>query len=81
MDIVVAIVLVAALTVFGIWYCLWLSLIPMRTGLPLHVMSTSSSLNTLTPSFVKTETVPLLAVLPMLIKDEGKSWNVSACIN
>jgi hypothetical protein len=31
--------------------------------LPLHVMRTSSSLNTLMPSIVKTDTVPLLAVL------------------
>jgi hypothetical protein len=52
---------------------------PMRIGSPLHVMRTSSSLNTLTPSFVKTETVPLSNVLPMLIRDVGKSWNVSAC--
>ena len=50
-------------------------------GLPLHVMSTSSSLNTFMPSLVETETLPLLAVLPKLIKDVGKSWNVSACIN
>jgi hypothetical protein len=33
------------------------------------------------PSFVKTETVLPLAVFPMLIKDVGKSWNVSDCIN
>jgi hypothetical protein len=30
--------------------------------------------------FVKTETVPLLAVLPTFIKEVGKSWNVSVCI-
>ena len=52
----------------------------MRMGLPLHVMSTSSSLNTLTPSFVNIKTVLLSVVLPTLIKDVGKSWNVSACI-
>jgi hypothetical protein len=51
----------------------------MRIGSPLHVMRTSSSLNTLTPSFVKTETVPSSNVLPTLIRDVGKSWNVSAC--
>jgi hypothetical protein len=64
----------------GIRYRPWLSLTPMRMGSPLHVMSTSSSLNTLTPSFVNTETVPSSAVLPTLIKEVGKSWNVSACI-
>jgi hypothetical protein len=35
----------------------------------------------LTPSFVKTETVPSSDVLPLLIRDVGKSWNVSACLN
>jgi hypothetical protein len=30
--------------------------------------------------FVETETVPLLAVLPTLIKEVEKSWNVSVCI-
>ncbi len=40
---------------------------------PLHVMRTSSSLNMLTPSFVKTETVPSSDVFPMLIRDVGKS--------
>ncbi len=53
----------------------------MRMGLPLHVMRTPSSLNTFTPSFVKTDTVPLLAVLPTLIKELGKSGNVSACLD
>ncbi len=76
MDVSVAIVPVVVPMVFGI--CL--SLIPMSMGSPLHVMSTSSSLKTDTPSFVKTETVPSSAVLPTLIKDEGKSWNVSACV-
>ncbi len=61
----------------GIRYLPWLSLIPKSMGSPLHVMSTSSSLKTDTPSFVKTETVPLSAILPTLIKDKGKSWNVS----
>jgi hypothetical protein len=53
----------------------------MRIGSPLHVMKTSSSLNTLTPSFVKTKTMPSSDVLPMLIRDVGKFWNVSACLN
>jgi hypothetical protein len=53
----------------------------MRMGLPLHVMRTSSSLNTLMPSFVKTETVPSLDVLPMLMREVRKSWNVSACLD
>jgi hypothetical protein len=30
--------------------------------------------------FVKTDTVPSSAILPTLIKEDGKSWNVSACI-
>jgi hypothetical protein len=53
----------------------------MRIGSPLHVMWTSSSLNVLTPSFVKTETVPSSDVLPTLIRDVGKSWNVSTCLD
>jgi hypothetical protein len=52
----------------------------MRIGSPLHVMRTSSSLIMLMPSFVKSETVPSSDVLPMLIKDVGRSWNVSACL-
>ncbi len=64
----------------GIQYRPWLSLTPMSMGSPLHVISTSASLKTLTPSFVKTETVPLSAVLPTLIRDEGKSWNVSVFV-
>jgi len=64
----------------GIRYLPWLSLTPMRMGSPLHVMSTSSSLNTLTPSFVNTDTVPSSAILPTLIREVGKSWNVSARI-
>ncbi len=35
----------------------------------------------LTPSFVKNETVPSSDVLSMLIRDVGKSWNVSACLD
>ena len=43
------------------------------------MMSTSVSLCTVAPFLVKIDIVPLLEVLPMLINDEGKSWNVSAC--
>jgi hypothetical protein len=50
----------------------------MRIGSPLHVMRMSSSLNMLMPSFTKTKTMPSSDVLPMLIRDVGKSWNVSA---
>ncbi len=53
----------------------------MRIGSPLHIIRTSSSLNTLMPSFVKTKTMLLSNVLPMLIRDVGKSWNMSACLN
>jgi hypothetical protein len=35
----------------------------------------------LMPSFVKTETVFLSDILPTLIKEVGKSWNVTACLN
>ena len=65
----------------GIRYCPWLSWMPKRIGSPLHVMRMSSSLNTLMPSFLNTKTMPLSDVLPMLIRDVGKSWNVSACLN
>ena len=65
----------------GILYCPWLSSMPMMIGSPLHVMRTSSSLNTLTPSFLNTKTVLSSDVLPTLIRDVGKSWNVSACLN
>ncbi len=65
----------------GIRYHPWLSWMPMRIDSPFHVMRMSSSLNTLTPSFVKTKTVPSSELLPMLIRDVGKSWNVSACLN
>jgi hypothetical protein len=54
---------------------------PMRIGSPLHVMRMSSSLNMSTPSFVNTETMLASDVLPTLIRDVGKSWNVSACLN
>ncbi len=53
----------------------------MRIRSPLHVVRTSSSLNMLTPSFVKTETLLSSDVLPTLIRDVGKSWNISACLN
>ncbi len=65
----------------GIWYCPWLSRMPMRIGSPLHVIRTSSSLKTLMPSFMNTKTVPSSDILPMLIRDVGKSWNVSACLD
>jgi hypothetical protein len=64
----------------GLWYRPLPSRTPMRMGLPLHVMSTSSSLNTVTPVLVKTDMVPLLKVLPMLIYNVGKFWKVFACL-
>ena len=33
-----------------------------------------------TPSLVKIDIVPSSVVLPVLINDDGKSWNVSACV-
>jgi hypothetical protein len=65
----------------GIRYRPWLSWMPIRIGSPLHVIKMASSLKTLTPSFVNNECVPSSAGLPMLIRDVGKSWNVSACLD
>ena len=42
-------------------------------------MSSSFSSCTVTPSLVKIDIVPLLAVLPTLIRDMGNSLKVSAC--
>jgi hypothetical protein len=64
----------------GIQYCPLPSRTPMRMGLPLHMMSTSSSLNTVMPVLVKTDMVLLPEVLPTLINDVGKFWKVSACL-
>ena len=50
----------------------------MKIGSPLCVMSTSSSLFTVTPVFVKMEIVLSSAVLPTLISELGKSLKVSA---
>jgi len=44
---------------------------------PLHVMSTSCSLCTVTPSFVKIDIVPSSDILPTLISELGKSSNES----
>ena len=52
----------------------------MNSGLFLHVMSTSFLLCTVTPSLVKIDIVPSLAVFPTLIRDVGNSLNVSACL-
>ncbi len=65
----------------SIRYCPWLSQMPMRIGSPFHVISTSSSLKTLMPSFVNTKTVLSFDVLATLIRDVGKSWNESACLD
>ncbi len=43
--------------------------------------ATTSSLSVQPSSFVKTKTVLSSDVLPTLIRDVGKSWNVSACLN
>ena len=52
----------------------------MSIGAPLHLMSTSVSLFTVTPVLVKKEMVPLAEVFLTLINDVGKSVNVSACV-
>jgi hypothetical protein len=54
------------------------SRMPINNGSPLHVMSTSCSLCTVTPSFVNIDIVPSSDVLPTLISELGKSLNESA---
>ncbi len=54
------------------------SRMPINIGSPLHVMSTSCSLCTVTPSFVNIDIVPSSGVLPTLISELGKSSNESA---
>ena len=51
----------------------------MNSGLFLHVISTSFSSCTVTPSFVKIDIVPSSAVFPTLMRDVGNLLNVSAC--
>ena len=50
----------------------------MNSGLFLHVMSTSFLSCTVTPSLVKIDTVPSLAVNPTLMRYVGNLLNVSA---
>jgi hypothetical protein len=52
----------------------------MRSGLLLHVMSTSCLLCTVTPSLVKIDIVTSSAVLPTLIREVGNSLKVYACL-
>ena len=52
----------------------------MSSGAPLHLMSISVSLCTVTPFFVNMEMVPLSEVFPKLISDVGKLVNVSAVV-
>ncbi len=52
----------------------------MSSGAPLHLMSTSVSLCTVTPVFVNMEMVPSLEVFPTLISEVGKLVNVSAVV-
>ena len=61
-------------------YCPCLSHTPMSSGAPLHLMSTSVSLCTVTPVFVKMDMVPSSEVLPKLISEVGKLVNVSAVV-
>ena len=64
----------------GILYRPLLSRTPMSIGSPLQGINTSSSLGTVTPSFVKMESVPSSDVLPTLMSDDGKCWKVSAFV-
>ena len=66
--------------VSGIRYRPCSSRLPIRIGSPLHVISTSSSLCTVTPSLVKIDIVPSSDVCPTLINDVGNCSNVSACL-
>ena len=53
---------------------------PMSSGAPLHLISTSVSLCTVTPVLVNMEMVPSSEVFPTLINDVGKLVNVSAVV-
>ena len=57
-----------------------LSRTPFSSGVPLHLISTSSSLCTVTPVLVNMEMVPLSEVFPTLIRDVGKMVNLSAVV-
>ncbi len=61
-------------------YCPCLSRTPMSSRAPLHLMSTSVSLCTVTPVVVKIEMVPSSDVFPTLISNVGKFLNVSAVV-
>jgi len=52
----------------------------MSSGAPLHLMSTSVSLCTVTPVFVKMDMVLSSEVFPTLISEVGKLVNVSAVV-
>ena len=52
----------------------------MSIEAPLHLMSTSVSLSTVTPILVKMKMVPSSEVFPTLINNVGKPVNVSACV-
>ena len=54
------------------------SLTPTNIGSPLHLIRTSVSLWTVTPSLLKIEMVPSSEVLPTLMREVGKSLKVSA---
>ncbi len=53
----------------------------MSSGAPLHLISTSSSLCTVTLVLVNMEKVPSSEVFPTLISDVGKLANVSAVVS
>ena len=64
----------------GMRYCPCLSCTLMSSGAPLHLMSTSVSLCTVTPVLVKMEMVTSLEVFPTFINDVGKLVAVSAFV-
>ena len=64
----------------GMRYWPWSSLTPIRMGFPFIRMSTSCSLCTVTPLYVKMDIVPSSAVLPTLINECRNSVNVSAVL-
>ena len=72
----------------GMQYLPLSSQMPINIGSPLHVMSTSCSLCTVTPSFVNIDIVPSSVVLPTLISELGKLLNepvlaawLDSCLN
>ena len=61
-------------------YLPYSSLTPTNIGSPLHLIRTSVSLWTVTPSLVNMDMVPSSEVLPTLMREVGKLLKVSAWV-